>query len=86
MIIILVIIMFVLHSKYAFSEALEGVASKIFRSLRSRTILPALVCTQQLSYSAAFTFALFHYNHDVVSVIVSIVAVKEVPVTQFSST
>ena len=75
-------IMSVLHSKHAFSGALEGVASTHFfaRSVRISTtsfllcecsqliaclickILQALMCTQQLKYLGAFTFALFHYS------------------------
>ena len=66
--------MFVLHSKHAFSDALEGVASKFFRSLRSiiyillsskRAFSPcSLLNLQNLAeisaYSTAKLFGCFH--------------------------
>ena len=61
-------IIFVLHLNIAFSDALEGVASKNFSlALQLLTnsiykILRALVCSQQLNFLGAFTFTLFLYS------------------------
>ena len=66
-------IIFVLHSKHAFSHALEGVASKSTTSFLLREcsqliayfiykILQPLLHTQQLTYLGAFSFALCRYN------------------------
>ena len=66
-------VMFVLHSKHAFSDALEGVASKSFaRSARvSTTSFLLHGCSQLIAYLTCyltkaklfgyFHFALFHY-------------------------
>ena len=64
-------IIFVLHLNIAFSDALEGVASKNFSlallafqllTYSSYKILHALVCSQQLNFLGAFTFTLFLYS------------------------
>ena len=79
--------MSVLHSKNAFSEVLEDVASQHFS--------PAPLAPLHVSvYSAAKLFGCFHFcvvslqsmARDVVSAIASKVALKQLPITQFSST